>query len=176
MSFPPSMDKSGQPDQPYGQQPYGQQPYGQSDPHAQQPQQPYGQQSDPYAQQQPYGQQPYGQQPYGQQPYGQQPYGQQPYGAAPYGSPYGQQEHPQSTLVLILGILGVTLCGLCAPFAWFMGKKAMDEIDASGGAMGGRGKAQAGFILGIIGSALIALSLVFVIIAILAGAFSASTY
>ncbi|GAB2647914.1 hypothetical protein GCM10027088_26640 [Nocardia goodfellowii] len=158
------MDKSGQPEQPYGQQPYGQQPYGQSDPHAQQPQQPYGQ-SDPYAQQQPYP----------QQPYGQQPYGQQPYGAAPYGAPYGQQEHPQSTLVLILGILGVTLCGLCAPFAWFMGKKAMDEIDASGGAMGGRGKAQAGFILGIIGSVLIALSIIFVVFAIVIGAFGASS-
>jgi hypothetical protein len=37
----------------------------------------------------------------------------------------------------------------------------MREIDASGGRVGGRGQAQAGFILGIIGTALWVLGLLF---------------
>ncbi|WP_405178629.1 hypothetical protein OG225_32050 [Nocardia sp. NBC_01377] len=149
MSYPPPMDK--QPEEPYGQQPYGQ-PYGQS--------QPYDQQS--------YGQQPYGQQPYGQQPYGQQPYGQPPY-AQPYGYGFGgPPDHPQATTVLILGILSLVLCQLCGPFAWVMGGKVLKEIDQSGGTIGGRGNAKAGYVCGIIGTvmliAFLALLVVYIII------------
>jgi hypothetical protein len=60
-------------------------------------------------------------------PYGPQspmPYGQQPYGAAP-------QEHPQGTLILIFGILGIFIT-IFAPIAWYMGNKAKKEIAASG--------------------------------------------
>ena len=92
-----------------------------------------------------------GQPPYGQQPYGEQPYGQQPYGNGPVA------DHPQSTLVLILGILGLVACGVVAPFAWVMGNRVVREIDASQGRMGGRGAAQAGRICGIIGSVLLVL-------------------
>jgi hypothetical protein len=52
-------------------------------------------------------------------------------------------------------------CGLASPFAIWLGRKSMREIDASGGRMGGRGQAQAGFIMGIIGTALWALGLLF---------------
>jgi hypothetical protein len=52
------------------------------------------------------------------------PYGQQPYGAAP-------QEHPQGTLILIFGILGIFIT-IFAPIAWYMGNKAKKEIAASG--------------------------------------------
>jgi hypothetical protein len=102
------------------------------------------------------------------QPYG----GQQPGG---YGAP--AQDHPKGTTALVLGILGVVCCSFAAPFAWMTGKKAVTEIDASGGRLGGRGKAQAGYILGIIGTVLLVLGLLFFIFAAVTGglSFEAST-
>jgi uncharacterized membrane protein YjgN (DUF898 family) len=94
-------------------------------------------------------------------PPGQPPYGNYPpnqYGAPPpYG--FGVPDHPQATLVLILGIVGIVACGLAAPFAWVMGNRVVAEIDASNGQLGGRSQAQAGRICGIIGTVLIGLGL-----------------
>lgn len=140
---------------------------------SQTPPPPYGEQQPGQQPQQPYGQQPYGQQPtppYGQPvPYGQpNPYGQQPYGAS--------QDHPQATLILILGILGLVVCGIIAPFAWVMGNRVVGEIDASNGALGGRSMANAGRICGMIGSILIIVSIVlFVVIFLFAGLAAVST-
>jgi hypothetical protein len=120
-------------------------------------------------------------QPPGSQP---PPYGQQqpPEGFASYPPPYappvqggyGQQpeNHPNATTALVLGIVGVICCSLTAPFAWVMGKKAMDEIDASGGRLGGRGNAQAGYVLGILGTILMVLGIVFIAIAVAVGGFA----
>lgn len=72
--------------------------------------------------------------------------------------------HPQATTAMVLGILGLLCCGLAAPFALYLGRKSMQEIDASGGRYGGRGQAQAGFILGIIGSVLWVLGVIIWII------------
>ena len=125
--------------------------------------------------QQPYGQQP--QQPYGQPSYGQPPYGQPPYGQAPMGYP---PDHPRATTVLVLGILGLVVCGIIAPFAWVMGRSTLAEIDSSRGALGGRGAANAGYILGIVGTVLLGLAALMVIlfagIAVLGAATSASGY
>ncbi|MCW2770026.1 MAG: hypothetical protein JWR27_1459 [Aeromicrobium sp.] len=71
---------------------------------------------------------------------------------------YGPQKHPRATTALVLGILGVVACGVVAPFAWVIGGKAVREIDASPGTYGGRSEANAGKILGIVGSALLVLS------------------
>ncbi len=94
-----------------------------------------------------------------------------PYGYPPQ-QPYGYQEppsHPQAITVLILGILGIVLCQICAPFAWVMGRKALREIDNSGGAIGGRTTVQIGYILGIIGTVLIVLAIViFIVVFIIA--------
>ena len=60
------------------------------------------------------------------------PYGQQspmPYGQQPYGAP--SQEHPQGTMILIFGILGIFIT-IFAPIAWYLGNKAKGEIQASG--------------------------------------------
>jgi hypothetical protein len=81
----------------------------------------------------------------------QQPFGYQPAAYAP--------DHPKATTALVLGILGMVVCGLIAPFAWRIGKRTVDEIDASHGQLGGRGTAQAGYVLGIIGTALLLLGL-----------------
>jgi hypothetical protein len=102
---------------------------------------------------------------------------QPPYGGQPsYGPPGGYgapaQNHPRATTALILGILGIICCSIAAPFAWSIGKKAVSEIDASGGRLGGRGQAQAGYILGIIGTVLLILSILFLILAAVTGGIS----
>jgi len=68
--------------------------------------------------------------------------------------------HPQSVTAMVLGIVGLLCCGVASPFALWLGKKSMTEIDASGGQLGGRGQAQAGFIMGIIGSVFLAIALI----------------
>jgi uncharacterized membrane protein YjgN (DUF898 family) len=93
-------------------------------------------------------------------PPGQPPYGNYPpnqYGAPPYG--FGAPEHPQATLVLILGIVGIVVCQVISPFAWVMGSRVVREIDASNGQLGGRSQAQAGRICGIVGTCLFGLGL-----------------
>ena len=64
--------------------------------------------------------------------------------------PMPPQNHPQSTTILVLGICGLLLCGLLGPFAWSMGNKALREIDASNGQLGGRDTVNIGRILGIV--------------------------
>jgi hypothetical protein len=124
---------------------------------------PQGPQQPPYGQPQ-YGQPQYGQPQYGQPQYGQPQYGQPQYGQPEYGQPQGSPpvgyapDHPKATTSMVLGILGIVLCGLIAPFAWRIGKRTMNEIDASNGQLGGRGTAQAGYIMGIIGTVLLALA------------------
>ncbi|GGD21005.1 DUF4190 domain-containing protein [Nocardioides daphniae] len=164
------------PSNPYGEQPDPTNPSGQENPYGTPPaQNPYDQQ--PYGQQSPYGQQQSG---YGQQPsYGQQPgYGQQQpaYGQG-YPQGYGQgglapakPNHPSATTSMVLGIIGlgslVIACGIglvLSPFAWVMGSKAVKEIDASNGQLGGRDQARAGQIMGIIGSVILVLGIIAII-------------
>jgi hypothetical protein len=149
----------GQPPQDPNQPPSGEQPgYWQ-----QQSGQPGDATGDPYTQPQQYG---------GQPPYGQGPYGQAPYGQAPQAPGYPMAyapDHPKATTSLILGILGIVICGIIAPFAWRMGKRTVAEIDASHGQLGGRGSAQAGYILGLIGTILLGLGLLFVVGALALG-------
>ena len=109
---------------------------------------------------------------------------QQPAPPVPYGAPqpiaYGQPAYPayvpdhrQATTVLILGILGLVLCSILAPFAWVMGNRVVREIDASQGQVGGRSSANAGRICGIIGTVLMGLGLLFflgIIVLAIAGA------
>ena len=73
-----------------------------------------------------------------------------------YAAPSG--DHPEGTKILILGILGVTLCNILAPFAWIVGNRVLREIDQSNGMMtGNRGLVVAGRILGIVGTVLMVL-------------------
>jgi uncharacterized membrane protein YjgN (DUF898 family) len=93
-------------------------------------------------------------------PPGQPPYGSYPpnqYGAPPYG--FAAPEHPQATLVLILGIVGLVACQLVSPFAWVIGNRVVREIEASNGQIGGRSMALAGKICGIIGTCIIGFTL-----------------
>ena len=139
------------------------------DPNWPKPEQPYGQ---PPADQAAPSQPPYGQpptapyQPYGQeQPYGQVPYGQAPYGAPSYGGAMAPK-HPSATTAMVLGISalgGMMLCVVplvLAPFAWMIGGRAVKEIDANPGRFSGRDQAQAGRIMGIIGTILLIIGVI----------------
>lgn len=138
MTNPPGEGDPTQPDQPHDPEPEQTQAGGQPgyqpgywEQQAQQPPQP-----------------PYPPHPGGYPP----PYPQAPIQYAP--------DHPRATTSLVLGILGVVLCQVLGPFAWVVGKRTLDEIDASQGQVGGRGAAQAGYVLGIVGTVMLGLALV----------------
>jgi hypothetical protein len=79
------------------------------------------------------------------------------------GPAFPAPDHPQTALILILGIIGVSVAQVCAPFAWYFGNKAKAEIEASNGALGGLGMVNAGRIMGIVGTVILALSLLIVV-------------
>ena len=91
----------------------------------------------------------------------------------PYNAP--SQDHPQTTTILVLGICGLVLCQVLGPIAWSMGNKALREIDASGGQLGGRDTVNVGRILGMIGTALLVLGVLAVLFLVVLGIGLAST-
>lgn len=107
-----------------------------------------------------------------QPPYGNYPPNQ--YGAPPYGG-FAAPDHSQAMLVLILGIVGLVVCGIAAPFAWVIGNRVIAEIDASNGQVGGRSTANAGRICGIIGTVLLGLGLLFAVIVVIVALAGVST-
>jgi len=78
-------------------------------------------------------------------------------------------EASQATTVLVLGILGLVVCQILGPFAWVMGNKELEAIDAGRRAPENRGTANAGRILGIIATVLLAVTLVAIVL-VVAGA------
>jgi hypothetical protein len=135
------------------------------------PPNPYGQPGQP----QPYGQ-PGQTQPSPPNPYAQsgqyQPSGQpMPYSQQSYGAP--AQEHPQGTLILIFGILGIFIT-IFAPIAWYLGNKAKKEIQASGIQYTNEQNISVGRMLGkiftIIALVSIAITIIITIIVIAVGA------
>lgn len=98
---------------------------------------------------------------------------------APYsGSAYGQSaasyhpttelpEHPQATIAMVLGIIGVCGFHICAPIAWYLASKAKKEIAAAPGTYQEGGSLQAGYVMGIIGTIMLILAVIIVIFYIL---------
>ncbi|QIS17361.1 DUF4190 domain-containing protein [Nocardia terpenica] len=85
-----------------------------------------------------------------------------PFPDQPIGNPV---EHPHATTVLLLGALSVFCCGALGPVAWAMGKRALDQIEMSGGAYGGRSQVVVGYVLGIIGTVLmVCIALIYLLI------------
>lgn len=151
-------------------------PYqGQGDPaqgYAQQGYQPYPGQGEPYPG---YGQQ-YAQQSYPQYPqapgYGQPGYGQAPaYAPYPPGQQYGYAPPmPQQTSGWAIASLVCSLVGLCltggigAILGVIFGHIALSQIRNSNGALGGRGLALAGLIIGYASIALAIIVVIFFVI------------
>ncbi len=100
------------------------------------------------------------QQQYPQDPYQQQPTQQQ------WGAPPPHQPSSGSAIAaLVLGICGIVLCPIVPSIlALVFGYKGRDEVDRSGGAIGGRGMATAGVVLGWVGLAIWALLVGLIII------------
>ena len=102
--------------------------------------------------------------PYAPPPNPYAPYGSTPYGTTPYGAPLEKDRSATTAMVLgIVAVAGAFICGvtiLISPVALVMGLNSKRRIDASGGRLGGRSEAQTGFILGIIGTVLLALAIV----------------
>ena len=85
------------------------------------------------------------------------------------------QEHPQATVVLVLGIVGL-FTAILAPIAWFLGNKATKEVKAGTYSM--TDSLKIGRILGIVGTILLivglVIALVLVIFTIILAAMAAS--
>ena len=77
----------------------------------------------------------------------------------------------KATASLVCGILGIVLCGIFTAIpAVILGGQAIREIDASGGAISGRGQASAGRILGFISIALTVIAVIaWILILVFAG-------
>ncbi len=86
----------------------------------------------------------------------------------------GPPNASNAVTALVLGILGIIICPLLGPVAWVLGRKGEQEVDSSGGAVGGRGLATAGKILGIVGTAFILLGILLAL-ALIAGSPSSSS-
>ncbi len=80
-------------------------------------------------------------------------------------------EASQATTILVLGILGVVVCQFLAPVAWVMGNNELQAIDAGRRNPENRGTANAGRILGIVGTVLMAIG-IFLVILLLVGVFT----
>lgn len=73
------------------------------------------------------------------------------------------RDHPRATTVFVLGILGLVMCQVCSPFAWLWGTRALAEIDAHPDLYGGRSLTNAGMVMGLIGTILLGLMVLFLI-------------
>jgi hypothetical protein len=69
------------------------------------------------------------------------------------------RETGQGTVVLVLGVLSLIMCQLLGPFAWILGNQALEKIDRGVAAESERGMVNAGRILGIIATIILAGSL-----------------
>lgn len=137
----------------------------QSQPSANPYEQPAGQQYPPAGQEYPPAGQQYpdaGQQYQANQP---TPYGQPP---AQYGQPYGAGggEHPQGTIVFVLGIVGIFV-GVCAPIAWYLGNKTLREITATGASYSNESQIRTGRMLGKVFTIIYIVFIVLYIIALI---------
>jgi hypothetical protein len=87
---------------------------------------------------------------------------------------------PGATLSLVLGIISVAgvfvlLPVFLGPLAWYHGAAAVRRVEREPSRWSGRGEAQAGRVLGIVGSVLMMLVLGVLLLAVL-GILLASTY
>jgi hypothetical protein len=99
------------------------------------------------------------------------------YGAPPppMGGMGGAVEHPQGTLILILGIASLVCFQPIGIAAWLMGNRALREIDAEPGRYSNRQLVQIGRILGIIAVVLMIVGIIFLVVLLSLGFFAAST-
>lgn len=74
------------------------------------------------------------------------------------------QQNSRAVMTVILGVLGIVCCGLLAPVAWYLANEELKAIDAGRLSDTNRGMAQVGKILGIIGTILLGLGLLWILL------------
>jgi hypothetical protein len=104
------------------------------------------------------------------------------YQPTPYGAPGGFQPSYQQTpanpfdsrgtTILVLGILGLLLCPLLGPVAWYMGNAVRNEANTAGYPEPGVGKA--GRIIGIVGTVYMGLIVAFIAFVVVAAVATSS--
>jgi len=85
--------------------------------------------------------------------------------------PQGSVQPHRGVLILVLGILGLVVCGLLGIVAFFLGKQDLDLMNR--GLMDKEGEAmtRVGYILGMVSMILMALGLILVVLYIVLVAF-----
>lgn len=73
------------------------------------------------------------------------------------------QQSSRAVVAVVLGVLGIICCGLLAPVAWYLAGEELKHIDAGRLPETNRGMAQVAKILGIIGTILLALALLWLV-------------
>jgi len=73
------------------------------------------------------------------------------------------QQSSKATMAVVFGVLGIVCCGLLAPVAWYLASDELKAIDAGRLPETNRGMAQVAKILGIIGSILLVIGLLWII-------------
>ena len=97
---------------------------------------------------------------------------QNPYNQPPIPPPGGGNLPPMSggggqvnaTLLLVLGILGIICCGFLAPVTWVMSNSAMATLNAGGGQESDRTMVNIARILGIVGTVLLVISILWLVL------------
>ncbi|HSO64663.1 MAG TPA: DUF4190 domain-containing protein [Ornithinibacter sp.] len=93
-------------------------------------------------------------------------YGGGAYGGGGQGFPV---DHPKGMTVLVLGILSLVCCAPLGIVAWVMGNGVLREIDAQPGRYGNRQLVQVGRILGIVGTVLLVLGVLWFVVVLAFG-------
>lgn len=73
-----------------------------------------------------------------------------------------QSASTQAITSLILGIVGIFCCNLLGPVAWYLGNQELKAIREGRAPIAGEGLAKAGMILGIIGTILMVLGILWI--------------
>ncbi|MGI9604365.1 MAG: DUF4190 domain-containing protein [Acidimicrobiales bacterium] len=107
------------------------------------------------------------------------PWGAPPGGAFPAGRYYAEASQASTAMTLgIVSLAGGVLCGvliLLAPVAWIVGQKEISAIDAGRRDPANRGQANAGRIMGIIGTVLVILGILAIVVILAVAVGSSST-
>ncbi|HXH79241.1 hypothetical protein [Nocardioides sp.] len=90
-------------------------------------------------------------------------------GAPSYGTGPSVVMHPSATTAMVLGVVslgGIFLCGLpllLSPLAWLLGQRTLKQIDADPLRFSGRERAYTGRTMGMTGTVLLLLGIVFIV-------------
>jgi len=76
----------------------------------------------------------------------------------------GYPQSSQATTALVMGILGIVCCGGLAIVAWVMANKELEEIASGMRNPQNEGTAKAAKVVGIIGTVILGIGLVFLIL------------